>query len=246
MRSVLVSIVALLACAASPAGGDPWPLWGTLLERHTVETADLAQTRVDYEALRAEPDWPRLLAAVAESDPAALREPAERLAYWINVYNVFAVDVVVQGRPAESIRDLGSFLRPVWKRPAGTIGGRVYTLDEIEHGILRPLGDPRIHGAIVCASLSCPPLARAPYRVETLDAQLEGNLRRWLAHPDKGARFDGASGTLHLSSIFDWFEDDFDDQGGVLAFVRRYARFGRDPDRIAYLDYDWRLNRVAP
>jgi hypothetical protein len=138
----------------------------------------------------------------------------------------------------------------VWKRRAGSIDGRPVTLDGIEHRTLRPLGDPRIHGAIVCASLSCPPLRREPYRAETLDAQLDDNVRRWLADPRKGAAVDPEAGVLLVSSIFKWFDEDFEAQGGVLAFVERYGpeevralvseRGGRV--RIRHLDYDWSLN----
>jgi hypothetical protein len=102
----------------------------------------------------------------------------------------------------------------------------------------------------VCASLSCPPLRREPYRPEKLDAQLDDNMRRWLADPRKGVAVDAASGTLRVSAIFKWFAEDFEAQGGVLAFVERYGpdearallreRGGRV--RVRHLDYDWTLN----
>lgn len=251
VRFVVCGLAALIL--AGTAHADVWSLYGELLERHTRETDDLAQTRVDYAALRTDPDWRRLRKQVEATDPRALGSRKERLAYWINLYNLFAIDVVVKGKPDVSIRDLGGrFFNQVWDQPAGRVGGQSYSLGQIEHEILRPLGDPRIHGVIVCASLSCPPLARTPYRAETLDAQLTANLERWLAHPGKGVRVDREAGTLHLSSIFDWFEDDFEAQGGVRAFVARYGPAadrvwltgaGRNA-RIRHLDYDWSLNRL--
>jgi hypothetical protein len=209
---------------------------------------DVASTRVDYAALQGSADWERLLASLRGTDPARLATRAERLAFWINAYNVLAIEVVRRHYPVESIRDVGNLLRPVWKRPAGEIGGRPYTLDEIEHAILRPLGEPRIHGAIVCASLSCPPLRREPYRAADLDAQLDDNVRRWLADPRKGARLERAAGTLWLSPIFDWFAEDFG--GDVLGFVARHlaqddaawVRAERGSLRVRRLDYDWGLN----
>ncbi|MAE97212.1 MAG: DUF547 domain-containing protein [Deltaproteobacteria bacterium] len=252
LRFLLPCLLAMVLAPAS-ATADEWRLYSELLGRHTRETDDLAQTRVDYEALRKDEAWSELIAQVAATDPGALGSRDARLAYWINLYNLFAIDVVVRGRPEESIRDLGGRLfNRVWDQPAGRVGGRSYSLGEIEHEILRPLGDPRIHGAIVCASHSCPPLAREPYRAETLDDQLTANLRRWLGHPGKGLRVDRKARTLHLSSIFDWFGDDFRTQGGVRAFVARYApsaeaswlaTAGREA-RIRYLDYDWSLNRL--
>ena len=249
---LLAGCSALGATAAVPAHALDLELYAQLLETYTREVPDLAGTRVDYGALVRSEDWGRLVRSLAADQPAALQPSHETLAYWINAYNVLAIDVVVRSYPVESIRDVGSFLRPVWKRPAGTVGGRVVTLHEIEHEILRPLGDPRIHGAIVCASLSCPPLLRAPYRAERLDGQLEAIWRRWLADPWKGTRVDAPAQTLWLSRIFDWFEEDFEGTGGVLASVGRYAP-GATSDWIAanpeasirFLDYDWHLNDLS-
>jgi hypothetical protein len=115
------------------------------------------------------------------------------------------------------------------------------------------MGDPRIHSAIVCASLSCPPLRREAYRAERLEEQLDDNMRRWLADPRKGVRADAATGTLFVSSIFKWFAEDFEPAGGTAAFVERYGpeaaarvtqRAGEDV-RIRYLDYDWSLNDLS-
>jgi hypothetical protein len=226
-------------------------LYARLLERHTVAVADIASTRVDYAALRSSADWETLLASLATNDPARLGTREERLAFWTNAYNVLAIEVVRRGYPVASIRDLGSLLRPVWKKPAGTIGGRTYTLDEIEHEILRPLGEPRSHGAIVCASLSCPPLRREPYLAADLGAQLDDNVRRWLADPRKGARLDRAAGTLALSPIFDWFAEDFG--GDAVGFVAQHlppadatwVHDHRGELRVRWLDYDWRLNDLV-
>jgi hypothetical protein len=222
--------------------------WDDFLTRYTSETSDLAGVRVDYAGLVRNPAWRPFVASLAAARPPEDR--AGQLAFWVNVYNVLAADMVVRHLPLASIRDVGSLLRPVWKRPAGTVGGRVVTLDEVEHGILRPLGDPRIHAAIVCASSSCPALRREAYRAERVDAQLDDAVRRFLAHPDKGLRVE--AGQVRLSRIFDWFAADFATAGGPLAFARPYLgdpvrsaldRLGPAP-RIAWFDYDWSLNGV--
>lgn len=241
---------------ASRAGAMDLDLEGyaRLLARHTRAVADIAGTRVAYGALRRDPDWPRLVASLAAAEPAGLASREARLAFWINAYNILAIDLVVQHFPKQSIRDIGSWLRPVWKRPAGRVGGRPISLDEIENEILRPMGEPRIHAAIVCASLSCPPLARQPYRAEHLDAQLDRDVRRWLADPGKGARVDEGADILWLSPILDWFADDFQASGGVRAFVREFGpeevvawlRRHGEGGRIRFLDYDWRLNALPP
>jgi hypothetical protein len=127
------------------------------------------------------------------------------------------------------------------------------TLHEIEHEILRPLGDPRIHVAIVCASLSCPALLREPWTAARVDEQLDGALRHWMSDPRKGLATDAAAGRVRVSKIFDWFEQDFEASGGVLAFATRYAapeqkawleHHGRSA-RLSYFDYDWRINDLA-
>lgn len=247
MRIAALAVLVALFPAAQARALDA-DLYARVLERYTVAVDDIASTRVDYAGLRASEDWAALLRSLQESDPGRLGSRTEKLAFWINAYNILAIDVVRRHYPVDSIRQVGSFLSPVWKREAGEIHGRVYTLHEIEHEILRPMGEPRIHAAIVCASLSCPPLRREPYQAVDLDAQLEDNVRRWLADPRKGARIDRAVRTLVLSPIFDWFAEDFD--GGVVPFVAAHlppeeASWIRSQGRalgIRYFDYDWSLN----
>lgn len=249
----------MLLLAASPqepsaARGVDAELWGAILAQYTREVPDTAGVRVDYRSLADSPDWKRLVAGLADADPDALEGRAERLAFWIDVYNILAIDLVLRHPGIESIREIGSLLRPVWDRDAGRVGGRERSLGEIEHEILRPLGEPRIHGAIVCASVSCPPLRRKPFTAARLDAELDEQMRRWLASPEKGLRVDRESGTLYLSPVFDWFAEDFEADGGVLAFVSRYAPApertwlaARAGDvRIRPLPYDWTLNALDP
>ncbi len=221
-------------------------LYADLLGRHTHAVGDVAGTRVDYVALARDPSFRRLLDGLAAAAEPTRRD--ERLAFWIDAYNVLAMDVVARHQPVASIRDVGSLLRPVWKRDAGVVAGAVRTLDEIEHEILRPMGEPRIHVAIVCASTSCPSLAREPFRPETLDAQLDAAARAFVANRDKGVRPE--PGGVRVSSIFQWFAEDFAATGGVPAFIRRHADaplaaaldgLGPAP-RLVYFDYDWSLN----
>jgi hypothetical protein len=247
----LLALGLALAADAAPAAGFDAPLYGELLARHTREVAD--GVRVDYRGVAADPAWPRLLESLAAADPAQLTGRAERLALWINAYNALAIDLVARDPDVASIRDLGSWLRPVWDREAGRVGGKPRSLGEIEHQILRPLGEPRIHAAIVCASISCPPLRREPYEAARLDAQLDDQMRRWLASPQNGLRIDAAARSVALSPLFDWFEEDFAAAGGALAFAARYAPeaarawLAAHPDaRVRWLAYDWSLNSLAP
>jgi hypothetical protein len=240
-----------LAAPAARAAFDE-ALYARLLQSHTREVADLAGTRVDYAGLGRASEWRTLVGGLDPVDPATVAERRARLAFWINAYNVLAIEVVLRRYPVGSIRDAGSLLRPVWKREAGRVGGKPRTLDEIEHRILRPLGEPRIHAAIVCASVSCPPLRREPYAPDRIDAQLADQMRRWLADPLKGSRVEADEGALRLSKVFDWFPEDFASAGGVVTFLtpylpeatRAWLAVHRDP-ALRYFAYDWSLNDLA-
>lgn len=270
-----LAIVAMAIAATLPfarvapatAAGLDVSTWGALLEAHTHAVEDLAGTRVDYVALARDPAWRAFVDGLATTQPP--RSEAGRMAFWIDVYNALAIDTVVRNWPVESIRDAGSFFRPVWGKDAGRIAGRVVTLHEIEHEILRPMGDPRIHMAIVCASLSCPSLARTPFSSPAtaddpdgsaaLDARLDAALRRFIGDPRKGVAIDPEAGTLTLSRIFDWFDEDFDAVGGVREFLlahidevdsipaadRSWLQSSRSKIRVEHFDYDWSVNALT-
>jgi hypothetical protein len=130
------------------------------------------------------------------------------------------------------------------------VAGRAYALDDIEHGILRKeFREPRVHFAIVCASLSCPDIRSEPFQGARLNAQLADAAATFLANPTKGLEPGPDGKTARVSSIFKWFADDFAAQGGVAQFIRRSAdrataaRLAGLTDRgLSYLDYDWSLN----
>lgn len=244
--SALAIAAALAVPAAAPVRAempDLAPLDRLLaahVRRGTAHGIALAQ--VDYAAWGSDPDHARAVAALEAFDPARLAGREERLAFWINAYNLLAVKLVLDTGVTGSIKDAGSLFRPVWGRTAGRVGGREVSLGEVEHRTLRPMGEPRVHFAIVCASLSCPDLRPEAYRPERLDAQLDDQARAFLANPKKGMA--GGPG-VRISRIFDWFEEDFG--GGVLAFLRRHTPDRETPvARVAgFLPYDWALN-AAP
>ncbi len=250
----LPPLCAALVFAAPVSASEPGYVagWGEVLAAHTRGVETTVGTTVDYAALRgpAAGAWRTVVRSLAEAPEPPGRD--QKLALWINAYNILAIDMVVRNGPVESIRDIGNFIVPVWKREAGTVAGRGVSLDRIEHEILRAMGEPRIHAAIVCASTSCPSLRRSPFTAAELDAQLDDALRRWLASPEKGLRIDRAANRVTVSKIFDWFEEDFGVLGGVRKVLAKYAP-ERDRAWLAghvrgasldHFDYDWTLNRV--
>lgn len=150
---------------------------------------------------------PTLLAyrdALAEADPDEL-DRDEALAYWLNCYNAGALHLAAAALEAGTstvLRVPGAFDRP-WI----AVAGEVLSLNAIEHGKIRRFGDPRIHGALVCGSVSCPTLRHEPYRGATLDEQLDAQFRTFLA--GGGASLDRGQGALRLSRIFLWYGGDF-------------------------------------
>ena len=164
----------------------------------------------------------------------------EKLAIYINTYNILALKMVLDHWPLESIKDVGSLFRPVWGKTAGIIGGKEVSLDDIENDIIRPMGEPRIHLAIVCASVSCPDLRTEPYMAEKLNSQLDDQARIFLHNDKKGLRI--GKKTIYISKIFDWFAKDFVKTGGVETFVRIYRPDLPNLDIDADIDYDWAVN----
>ena len=224
--------------------------------------------RVDYAGLarnRAALDG----VAAAFAEPSADQErgwtPAQRFAFWTNAYNLFTLRAIVDHYPIRgswlSLSPRNSILQidGVWTRLAWRAAGRTLTLDDIEHRILRPeFKEPRVHFAVNCASVGCPPLAADPYRAATLEAQLDEAARRYLAS-ERGLKVDG--GTLRVSKILEWYGEDFvprfaPDAAGKPGRVERaaravVARYGppeaaalarNASTRVRFLDYDWSLN----
>ena len=212
----MIWTAALLSTAAL-AAPSPAP-YQAVLDQH------LRQGRVDYAAIQRTGALDGTLDGLAKAtEPTA---PAEKMAFWINAYNALTIDLIADEWPVSSIRDLDG--GKVWDSRSFTVAGRAVTLNDIEHRILRPMGDPRIHAAVNCASVGCPPLPAGAFTAANLDAELTAASRRWVA--SNGASIDQAGGVVRLSRIFDWYGDDF---------VPRADRAipGLDPKQAAAIDF---------
>lgn len=202
---------------------------------------------VDYKGFKE--DEHRLdeyLEMLSRIDPDQLMK-AERMAFYINAYNAWTIKLILTRYPdLKSIKDLGTLFKSPWKKKFVKLNGREVTLDHIEHEILRPVfKDPRIHFAVNCASMSCPPLLAEPYTGADLERQLEKVTEDFI-NDARSNYVEG--GFLYVSRIFKWFNEDFD--GDVSGFVKRYAKGSLAQDlqasntalKVKYLDYDWSLN----
>jgi hypothetical protein len=210
---------------------------------------------VDYAALktRRQPLDQYLveLASVAEPDFKRWTEP-QQLAFLLNAYNAFTLQLIIDHYPVKSIKDIGSFFKGPWDQPVVRLFGRTLTLNYLEHDIIRKdYPDPRIHFALVCAARGCPPLRHEVYVAERLEEQLNDQARQFLATPAKN-QVDPGARTVYLSPIFKWYGADFEKKhGSVLAALQPYwpkipaAPAAGDGFRIRYTDYDWSLNQTT-
>ncbi len=229
MNRLAFALALLLAPVSSADDSALHAEWDALLAAHVSGGA------VDYAGLAAEEArLDRYLATLAAADVAALAEN-ERLALWINAYNAYTVKAILRRWPGvKSIMETPL----VWKEVAWDVGGRKWSLDQIENEILRKeFREPRIHFAIVCASKSCPDLAPEAYVAARLDAQLDRQTRAFLADRTKGLALEG--GRVRVSKVFEWFAGDF---GDVVEFVRRHVPEVPKGARVEYFEYDWKLN----
>lgn len=250
-RKASVLLIILLLFVAQPVWSMDFSSWDGLLKKYVApSTIDgVALTGVRYPELGKDPAYHQVVKDLENASLSTLTTRHQQLAFWINTYNVLAVKMVVDHYPVKSIKDAGGFFTSVWKKEVGTVGGKARTLDEIEHQILRTMGEPRIHAAIVCASVSCPDLRLEAYTAEQLDDQLDDQLRKFLVNQRKGLRIDNKKGRVYLSSIFKWFKEDFKSKGGVLTFLAPYApKAGQEvllnSPTVSYMDYNWQLNKL--
>lgn len=213
----------------------------------------LPANMVDYAGVKADQRLAELLRLIQQYPKTRLHSREKQIAFYLNAYNILAIAKVTENWPLFKLRSLGSFFKPVWAHPAGEVCGDAMTLRKLEHEILRKLGDPRIHFALNCASMSCPDLRLEPYKFETLERQLTEQTHIFLSQEGKGLSQTGNE--LTLSPIFKWFSEDFDSAGGVLPFIKAYlpqvtslsessSARSTEPDWeiTGYFEYDWAIN----
>ncbi|MBE9170552.1 DUF547 domain-containing protein [Pleurocapsales cyanobacterium LEGE 06147] len=220
-----------------------------------------ASGRVDYEKLKNNRQkLDKFNAAIGSVTPNIYESwtDEEKIAFLINAYNSLTLQAIVDNYPTESIRDIPG----VWERKKFKVIGQEMTLNDIEHETLRKeFDEPRIHMALVCASIGCPKLRTEPFMGEKLNAQLDEQTRVFLANPDN-FRIDRDSQRVYVSSIFKWFGEDFEKSygkkenfanlnGKETAFINFISQYLSPAEReyltrggykVSYLDYDWSLN----
>ncbi len=250
----LTLVVLLVGCSAVPRSFNPeqaisaesfsHQAWQETLSAHVVDGV------VNYPALATDPKFETYLGQLDRVDPNSFPAREDRLAFWINAYNAFAIKGILDGYSPMTL--FGRY-RYFIARGYG-VGGETINLYDLERKLLIPdFREPRIHFAIVCASLSCPALRSRAYIGTELDQQLEDSARVFINDPTRN-QFDREKKIARLSMIFKWFQEDFvAHSGSLMTYVRRYvvdSELAREleatPYKIEFLEYDWRLNGPSP
>jgi len=195
------------------------------------------------------------LSYIAEDKPITIGSRQDHLAFWINAYNAVCIRSLIDaGIPAEVPHSKPPG-KSLFTRKKYRVAGKIHSLDEIEHAIIRKeYNDNRAHAALVCGASSCPRLRSEPFRGPILDRQLDEECKSWIQNErtKKGNRknyLDSKNGILYLSKIFEWFNQDFGtSEADLIAFVTRYSSptdrqvLTQSKVTIKYLAYDWHIN----
>ena len=265
MKKIVLYLTMAITCSTQQAFSfdHSHEIWNNLLSKHVVMNKDLRSSKVNYSNLKADGsqlgNYLKMLSFV-KKETFETWSKEKQLAFLINAYNAFTVKLIIKKYPnITSIRDIRSFFSGPWKIRFVELFGDKIHLDAIENKMIRKKGvydDPFIHAALVCAAIGCPPLRNEAYTYDRLNQQLEDNMERFLSDK-KQNRFNLATHTFEVSSIFKWYRADFEKgyrsftslKGFFVQYADRLAQQPEDVKKIKdnnvtirFLDYDWSLN----
>lgn len=229
---ILILIIALFSTTNGFANSNNHDTWNNLLNKYVS-----SQGNVDYKGFKTDTSTLNTyLKYLSNNKPSNSDSKEVKLAYWINAYNAFTVKLIIDNYPVASIKDLG---KP-WDKKFINIGGETLSLNDIEHNILRKMDEPRIHFAIVCASVSCPKLINSAFTAKKLEEQLTIATQEFLADTSKNIIKEK---NIKISKIFKWFENDFKTDGSVIDFINQYSKTTISKKaKTSYTEYNWNLN----
>jgi inosine-uridine nucleoside N-ribohydrolase len=227
-----------------PAAGAPdHSLFAQVLQKYVSPSG-----MVNYKLLKSEPELlDQYITLLLRTDIDALGEK-DKLALLINAYNAFTLKLIIDHYPVRSIKDIPAEKR--WKDVRWRLGRHTYSLDQIEHELIRPVfNEPRIHFALVCAAVDCPPLRNEPFEAAKLDMQLDDQTRRVHKNGSRWFKFDNKTGVLKLTSLYKWYGKDFVADGiNILPWAAKYNTQLSDRLKqtkavhVEFLNYNWDLN----
>ena len=234
MKNIFIVLIAIFTLSQ---GNAQTSIYNDLLQKHVTKDGI-----VDYKSFKAdEAKLDTYISYLEKTTPASSWSENKQKAFWINTYNAYTIKLILENYPLKSIMDIKQDGKTAWKIPFAKVGGKTYTLDYIEHEILRKnLFDPRIHVGVNCASISCPKLGNIAFTEENIDANLEKLMKTFI---NDSSRNKITNNKVQISSIFDWFKEDFTKNGSVIDYLNKYSNTEINSNAaISYLKYDWSLN----
>jgi hypothetical protein len=219
-------------CSSIGLAQPDYKAWDIFLKKYVSVTGD-----VDYKSIKAnKKELDAIIKSFSSVVVASSWTKNDQLAFWINAYNAFTIDLIVNNYPIKSIQNLDGG-KP-WDVKRITIDGKKYSLNNIENDIIRPqFKEARNHFAVNCAAKSCPPILNGAFFSKTLDVQLDTVTKKFI----NNSKFQTITATnMKLSKIFDWYKVDFAD---IVTFINKYSNDKVNKNAtIAYKAYDWALN----
>lgn len=212
-------------------------IFNNLLQKH-VDT----KGNVNYKGLKSDKaTLDSYLTYLSKTTPQKSWSENKQKAFWINAYNAYTLKLIVDHYPTKSIMNIKKKGKTAWKIPFAVVGGKTYTLDYIEHEILRKnLFDPRIHVGVNCASGSCPKLNNRVFTENNIDSELEKLMKEFV---NDVSRNKISNKKVQISEIFNWFKDDFTKKGSIIDYLNKYSNTKiKAKAKTHFLPYNWSLN----
>lgn len=212
-------------------------IFNNLLQKHVSNDGF-----VDYKSFKK--DLPKLKKYISYLEKSVSNNSwsvNKQKAFWINVYNAHTILLILHEYPIKSIMDIKIKGKSAWKTPFVKIGEKTYTLDFIEHEILRKkLFDPKIHVGVNCASISCPKLSNIAFTEENIETELTRLMKEFINDSNRNKI---SENKLQVSEIFNWFKNDFTKNGSLINYLNKYSKTKIKPKaKVGYLKYNWSLN----
>ena len=211
-------------------------IWDVLLAEHVSSAGN-----VDYDGFAADRNQlETYLDKLSKHEPTELWTKHEKMAYWINAYNAFTIQLILDNMPIKSIMEING--GKAWDLKFIKIGSKTLSLNNIEHDILRAkYKDPRIHFAVNCASVSCPKIKNSAFTANELENQLNQMAKSFINNSDKNSL---SPQKIEISKLFDWYKDDFIKTGSVIDYLNKFSSTKVNSNAsISFKTYNWNLNK---
>jgi hypothetical protein len=234
MKKLLLLLIIVLTFSQGYAQTS---IFNDLLQKNVTEDGI-----VDYKSLKEnEAKLDNYITYLEKTSPEKSWSENKQKAFWINAYNAYTVKLILENYPLKSIMNIKKKGKDAWNIPFAKVGNKTYTLNHIEHEILRKnFNDPRIHVGVNCASGSCPQLGNFAFTEQNYETKTNKLMKKFI---NDTSRNKISKKKVQISSIFDWFKGDFTKNGSVIDYLNKYSDIKiSSKTKISYLKYDWTLN----